>query len=105
MGLEIYWTVFANKELKSIYKYYRNNAGKIISRNILSKITNSVTILKNFPEIGQVEPDLDDLVPKIRYLITSNYKILYRVVSDKNRVEILDIFDTRQEPGKRFRSI
>lgn len=105
MGLDIYWTVFANKELKSIYKYYRINAGKIVSENIISKITNSVSVLKTFPEIGQVEPDLDDFVPTIRYLITSNYKILYRLVTDKNRVEILDVFDTRQAPEKIFRSI
>ncbi len=37
---------------------------------------------------------------EFRYLLFSNYKIIYYVNLELNRVEIVDLFDCRQEPLK-----
>jgi hypothetical protein len=37
---------------------------------------------------------------KIRYLIEGNYKILYQINASRGLIEILAVFDTRQDPSK-----
>jgi plasmid stabilization system protein ParE len=37
---------------------------------------------------------------KIRYLIEGNYKILYQINDSRGLIEILAVFDTRQDPSK-----
>ena len=100
MGLVIVWTEFALYELKSIYEYYKVKASPAISKKIIRNISISVKVLPAYPEIGQIEPEFDDFSNPVRYIISSNYKILYRVIKVQNRIEILDVFDTRQNPAK-----
>ena len=100
MGLKIYWSEFSKNELKLIFVYYKNNVSLSISKNIVKNIAEAVKILSTYPEIGQIEPEFESYTPPIRYLISSNYKILYRVMVDLSRIEILDVFDTRQNPVK-----
>jgi hypothetical protein len=56
--------------------------------------------LQKQSDIGQREALLLDRKEEFRYLVHSNYKIIYWVNKDKNRIEITDIFDTRQSPAK-----
>ena len=56
--------------------------------------------MRNQPEIGQREELLIDREQEFRYLICENYKVIYLVNSPENRIEITDVFDTRQNPVK-----
>jgi plasmid stabilization system protein ParE len=51
-----------------------------------------------FVRIGQVEELLQDSEFEYRYLVEDVYKIIYRLV--ESRVEIVKIFDVRQNPEK-----
>lgn len=51
-------------------------------------------------KIGQQEELLLDRKEKFRYLVFKNHKIIYWFNEQKNRIEISDVFDARQNPVK-----
>jgi len=98
MELKIDWTDFAKKELKSIFDYYKKEANVDVARKLVLRITKETLKLKYQSFIGQKEDLLINNPKEIRYLIFKNYKIIYWINLEKNSVEILDVFDTRQDP-------
>lgn len=54
-------------------------------------------LIKN-PESGQIEFYLEKLNQNHRYLVSGNYKIIYRI--SENLIVINDVFDCRQNPDK-----
>lgn len=105
MGMKLYWTEFSKKELKTIFNFYKDKVNIVTSKKIIENIVDSVEVLVIYPEIGMIDPKLSKNQSKIRFIISTNYKILYKINNDKNRIEILDIFDTRQNPNKIARNI
>jgi toxin ParE1/3/4 len=100
MALEIYWTAFAKKELKKIFDYYKINATLDVAFNLTSGIAKKTLILKSHPRAGKSEELLIDRKQEFRYLVYKNYKIIYWINIQKNRVEVIDVFDSRQNPVK-----
>ena len=56
--------------------------------------------LKIQPRIGQEEEILKSRKQEFRYLVYKNYKVIYWINEKENRIEINDVFDTRQNPTK-----
>lgn len=100
MGLKVFWTAFAKKQLKIIFEYYKENTSKTVARKIIIGIVNETIILKKQPFQGQIEELLKSNSREIRYFIYKNYKLIYWFNNSKNQIEILDVFDTRQNPTK-----
>ena len=100
MELEIYWTDFSKKKLKNIFNYYKEKASLNVARTLVIGITKEATKLKKQPTIGQEEELLENDPRDFRYLVFKNYKIIYWTNLAKNRIEIFDVFDTRQSPVK-----
>lgn len=100
MGLKIYWTSFSKRELQNIFDYYKEAASVGIARKLIFEITHAVLKLQNQPNIGQREELLIDRKEEFRYLVYKNYKVFYWFNTMKDRIEITDIFDTRQNPIK-----
>jgi len=98
MGIKIYWTDFAKNELKNIFTYYKKEASLNVARKLVIEITKETLKLAEQPEIGQQEKLLLNDLKDFRYLIFKNYKIIYWINLKKNCIEILDVFDTRQNP-------
>ncbi len=96
--MKIIWASLAMKSLKEIYLYHKIVAGERIARQIKSGIFAATKQLSNHPELGQIEPTLEKLKEGHRYLVNSNYKIIYKIV--KEGVLVTDLFDTRQDPVK-----
>ena len=90
---EIIWTNRAKKSLNYVWTFYAERDEKIASK-IISEIVEAVEGLK-FREQYQIE---DSLHGEYRRIIVRHFKIIYRPLQDK--VLILQIFDTRQDPGK-----
>lgn len=100
MELTVYWTRFAEDKLDDIYDYYESKAGIRIARKLISGIIDKTIGLDKNPHIGQKE-ELLSARPKIfRYLVFKNYKIIYWLNQNKNRIDIVNVFDTRQNPLK-----
>ena len=104
MGLSIHWTDFAKNELNSIFEYHAQQTSVSIARNIVRQIVERTADLKNFPETGAYENLLINRPQSFRYIVSTNYKIIYWVNVEKNSVEIVDVFDTRQNPEKIVRN-
>ena len=100
MGLTVYWTDFSKSELKRIFDYHRENVSLKIARQITKQIISKADSLGDFSEIGVVEEFLKDRPQKFKYTISTNYKIIYWINEVKKRVEIMDVFDTRQNLTK-----
>lgn len=96
--MEIIWSELASEELKAIYEYHNEVAGEVVARKIIDNIFTATRQLNNHPESGQIEETLSQLKQGHRYLVKSNYKIVYRKI--KQGVLITDVFDTRQDPDK-----
>lgn len=105
MALNIYWTKFATKQLHEIFYYYLYKANLTVANGIVSKILNDIPIILVHPEVGPIEEILKTRKENFRFLIIKNYKILYWLNNSKNRIEIVDVFDTRQNPKKLYRNI
>ncbi|UJH89914.1 type II toxin-antitoxin system RelE/ParE family toxin [Antarcticibacterium sp. 1MA-6-2] len=100
MEMKIVWTNFAKNELRKIFLYYNEAAGTSLARKLVNKIIQNTLVLQSQPGIGQVEKLLLISERNFHYLVVSNYKIIYVINQTKDQVEILDIFDTRQNPDK-----
>jgi len=104
MSLFVYWTRFAEKELDNIFSYYEEKTSLSRAKKLVNKIIDKTISIENTPFIGQKELTLKNYKEDFRYLVYKSYKIIYFVNSKKNRIEISDIFDTRQNPIKIKRS-
>ena len=96
--MKIIWTDFASNTLAEIYKYYKEVAGETVAGKIKTNIFSTTRHLEKHPHSGQVEKTLEKLEEGHRYLVTGNFKIIYKGV--KEGILITDIFDTRQDPVK-----
>jgi len=100
MAKEVYWTKFAVNKLDDIFAYYKLTASYSVSKNIVDELIDKTIGLENNPLIGQKEILLEDRIEKFRYLVCKNHKIIYWINSSKNRIEVVHVFDTRQNPKK-----
>ena len=96
--MKISWSNLASNTLKDIFKYHKEIAGEIIAHKIKTKIFNSTKHLLKHTDSGPIEESLKQLEQDHRYLVSGNYKIVYRKI--KEGILITDIFDTRQDPLK-----
>lgn len=96
MEIKIEWSELSEKQLKEIYDYYSFEASTRIAEGIINKIIDRVTILQSNPLTGAKEELLSEYPEDFRYLVESNYKIIYWVKD--NLITIASIFDCRQNP-------
>ena len=100
MELAVYWTRFAESKLDKIFDYYETKTSTRTARKLITGIVDKTIGLDKNPYIGQKEELLADRPQNFRYLVFKSYKIIYWINHDKNRIDIANIFDTRQNPVK-----
>lgn len=100
--MKVIWTDFASNSLFEIYKYYKEAASESIAQRIKFKIFSATRQLIKHPLSGQVETNIQKLGEDHRYLVEGNYKIIYKRI--REGILITDVFDTRQDPVKIFKS-
>jgi len=98
MELKIYWTDFSKKELQNIFEYHKKNVSLKVAKSLIIGIAKETLKLKNQPEIGQMEELLINRPNEFRYLVYKNYKVIYWINKNEKRIEITDVFDSRQNP-------
>lgn len=96
--MKITWTDFAVESLKDIVEYHKEVANLKVASKIRKKIFSSTRYLLKNPESEQRELLLEDLKEHYRYILSGNYKVIYKIIEDE--IVITDIFDTRQNPTK-----
>ena len=98
MEVKIVWSELSERHLKDIFDYYSIKASPRVARRIINKIIDRVNILESNPFAGPKEELLSDYPEEFRYLVESNYKIIYWI--KENLITIASVFDCRQNPGK-----
>ena len=96
--MQIIWTDFATENLKIIFDFYTIKASKKVAHKIRKEILNTTKQLIMHPTSGQKELLLEKLGRDYRYLLSGNYKIIYKV--ENTQIIISDVFDARQNPSK-----
>ncbi len=100
MNLPVFWTRFAENKLDDIYNYYGSTASPKVAQNIVNELIDRTLDLETHPEMGPKERLLENRLQEFRYLIEGNYKIIYYINHNLQRIEIFNVFDTRQDPEK-----
>ncbi|TXD47857.1 MULTISPECIES: type II toxin-antitoxin system RelE/ParE family toxin [unclassified Polaribacter] len=104
MKLKIIWSEFAETQLDKIYEYYEEEVNERVAKKITKGIINEPQKLVKSSFIGQEEELLKERKTEYRYLIYTNYKIIYSVDIENGIIKIADVFDTRQYPLKMKRT-
>jgi plasmid stabilization system protein ParE len=100
LELTVYWTRIAENKLNDIYNYHEIEASTNVAQGLVQGIIDRTINLEKNPFIGQEEELLANRTQRFRYLIYKNYKIIYWVNTNKNRIEIANVFNTKQNPDK-----
>ena len=79
MEFKIIWPDFADFQFSEIYNYYHTNISKQVAKMIAKNILSATQKLETAPYVGQKEDLLLDRSKEYRYLIYTNYKIIYSV--------------------------
>ncbi|HEY5824760.1 MAG TPA: type II toxin-antitoxin system RelE/ParE family toxin [Cyclobacteriaceae bacterium] len=94
MAKKIVWTETAIKDRYRIYLFWeQNNFSNTYSKKLERIFQESAILISTYPEIGR-PTDL----PGIRIKVIRGYAIFYKSAQDS--VEILRIWDTRQDPNE-----
>ena len=97
--VKVVWQPLAVQDLRDIYDYYSDIASLEFAKQLKKKILDSSKYLSKNPAMGQIEENPKLSQKEYRYLLVEeNYKILY-IVSE-TEVNIVGVFDTRQNPDK-----
>lgn len=98
MELKVFWTEYAVEKLEAIFKYYEKKAGTSVAAKMIERIVSTAEKLERNPRVGQKEVLLKSRKKEFRYLIVKSYKIIYWIDDQNQKIEIVLIFDTRQNP-------
>jgi toxin ParE1/3/4 len=98
--MTIFWTDFAKNRLSDIFDFYKNKVSLQFARKLVTSIIKHSKSIEKHPLKGPLEEHLIDRPHQFRYSVFKNYKLIYWVNTKKNRIEIVHVFDTRQNPLK-----
>ncbi len=97
--MKVVWTDLARSQLKEIYQYYKEVASVKVASSIRQKIFAKTSKLSKNAELGQEEFNPVVAEMNYRYLVSGNYKVIYRVAKKEKIILIASVFDTRRDPG------
>lgn len=101
MGLKVSWSQFAIYKLKEIKHYYKTTANTRVAKKMIEGIVGTTVHLSQNPFMGQEEILLQGKFnQEFRYLVFRQYKIIYTVNTQGDRIDIVNVFDCRQNPTK-----
>ncbi len=96
MDWEVIWTDPAAAELEQIVRTAASN-NSIAAESLRVELLDSVEVLARFPLIGPTYER--DRTGRTREILCRRYRIFYRIVEDRQRVEILTVWHSaRREP-------
>jgi len=98
MEVKVLWSDTSLVQLQEIFDYYSFKASPNVARKIIKGIVKKSILLESNPLIGVKEPLLVDRPFEYRFIVETNYKIIYRF--NDNIARIVSVLDCRQNPHK-----
>ena len=97
MTKNVVWSKRAERAYGQIIDYVADEFGITRARRYAAEVHKAVGKLPENPEMGQIEPLLEDSRYEFRRIVIGHLtKIIYREAEE--RIEIADVWDTRQNP-------
>ncbi len=94
MAKQVIWSLRAQKDKKEIFKYWsERNKSNRYSQKLNQLFKEAIQLLREHPYIGRSTDD-----DSIRIKIVRDYLMIYEVT--ENSINILSIWDGRQDPSK-----
>ncbi len=91
---QVIWSIRAQQDRLAFFEYWINRNGSKVYAKKLSKLFTDATVqIAAYPKIGKSTIRSD-----IRIAVIKDYLMLYKV--NPNQIEILTLFDSRQNPTK-----
>ncbi len=94
--MEIRSSKLFKRQVIDLVDYLKVAFGKRIAFRVKNEIEKKVFLLKLFPDMGTIEPLLEEEPLVYRYLVVKHNKILYTV--EENYIFIHLMWDCRQDP-------
>lgn len=95
--VQINWTKQAKTDLREIADYISIDSVKYAQYQIMN-IISATKKLRKFARLGKIVPEIKN--PKIRELVTGNYRIIYLIVNE-SRIDILTIHHSARDLRRR----
>lgn len=91
---KINWSDAAKSDLRNIYDF--------ISQKSVQGARNVITDIRNAPRTihFQMQYQREEFMPECRRVIVRQYKVLYTVDENRRLINIVRVFDARQDPKK-----
>lgn len=93
MALQIKWTANALEDYRQIVEYLMEEWSVSIAEKFIDIVESRIETLSSYPYLGLASLK-DSSIRSI--LLTKHNRLYYRITSTS--IEVLDIFDTRQDP-------
>lgn len=95
--MKVYLSELAEQKLLELNLYLLENWGKRIRDKFLEKLSAKIEQITNQPESC---PQSIKFRGIYKCVVTKQTTFYYRILSEKNEIEIITFFDTRQAPEK-----
>jgi len=96
--MKLVWTRKAHKRMGEILDYIQIEFGNPSRISFRERVKEFTRLLCEFPEIGTLESKDKNLRA---FQLTKQTRVFYRIIND--RIVILTLFDSRQDPKKKPR--
>lgn len=97
--MKVIWLPLAKRQLHSVATYLHKEFGPIVKNEFLQEVRYVNSLIGKSPQIGKVEPLLDDLPEMYRSVVVRRKdKIVYYEV--ENHIEVVAFWDCRREPER-----
>lgn len=95
MTREIIWSPDAEKDFESILKYLQVRWSNQITRRFINKVDDNIDLILKDPKIF---PLINEQYGIRKSVLTKQNTLYYR--EKNNKIEVVKLFDTRQDPKK-----
>lgn len=94
--IEVHWTEPAEADIRNIVSFIRQESPQA-ARKLIKQIRHSVSLLSELSAMGK---SFNLVEPAAREIVCSHYRIFYDYLPNQNKVLVLAVFDSRQDPSK-----
>jgi len=96
MAQRIIWTTQAKKIFHQILDFYNQiNGSKTYSRKLNTEIKKNTLLLLQHPYLGRLTE-----IEYLRVIVLENHHIYYQINDKNDEIEIILVWDCRQDPQK-----
>lgn len=98
--MKVEWSLKAQQRVIEALEYCLKEFGEKVTDRFAEELERKALQLSNNPEMGPVEPLLQQEETTFRYLLVKPYKLIYSVSEEHDTIYIATLFNTLQSPSK-----